>query len=145
MTDAPTLFSASQRIEWNWDVFLCCSFSLGSLGSEDDEEELRARNRERSADSDGHVKPIGKILLAGVRTQTIETVTLDASWPSHLCWELWLGTATLIHGNLHAQLRMYLWHTWLCWVGLISRCKIFFCSSSAVLGRFVHKPMRFSS
>ena len=36
------------------------SFSLGSLGSEDDEEDQRARIRERSADSDGHVKPIGR-------------------------------------------------------------------------------------
>ena len=39
--------------------YLGFSFSLGSLGSEDDEEDQRARIRERSADSDGHVKPIG--------------------------------------------------------------------------------------
>ena len=39
------------------------SFSLGSLGSEDDEDDQRTRIREKSADSDGHVKPIGKPLI----------------------------------------------------------------------------------
>lgn len=40
--------------------FCVFSFSLGSLGSEDDEDEQRARIRDRSAESDGHVKPIGR-------------------------------------------------------------------------------------